>query len=136
VASGEETLAPGSYRTVEAPAGSVVSLRTGIYWIQALSVASGATLALDATAGPVVIYLGDELHLAGEIAATETPWLPLFVGVRGGFSTRVELTSSPFRGTLVAPAAEVILGGTEPHRGRFFARRLVVQAGTEIVLPR
>ncbi len=124
--AGELALGPGTYGTVDATGTAVLSLRTGVYWMRSLSIRLGGSLELDATAGPVVLYVAEEFVRVGPVSATAQEWPPLFVGFFGESLTH---TASELDWMLVAPDASVLLRlpySALAGRSRYFARELQV----------
>lgn len=126
------TLAPGAYQSVIVRAGATLLLKTGTYYAKSFTMASGSKVRLDQSAGPVYLYVLSALSFAGTVTATDGGRPKLLVGYLGAASVTVQ---SPFRGTLVAPAAEVTLAKTATaHEGAFLAARLATEAGARISL--
>jgi hypothetical protein len=54
----DDELDPGTYRDVTVANGAVVQLRSGVYYVQSLTVEDYAGLTFDATEGPVIVRVG------------------------------------------------------------------------------
>lgn len=92
------TLAAGRYGATQVSAGGTLSLSAGTYYMTSLTVASGATLALNETAGAVVIYVQNTFTFAGKEAETGGDGHVL-VAI---FGCGLDPLSAPFRGTVSA----------------------------------
>jgi hypothetical protein len=79
-----------------------------------------------------VLYVRNELELSS-MQALQTGSDPDFL--LGYFGVGFVQVSAPFRGTLIAPDAHVILHsvGTDAHRGVFFAERVSLQSDARLV---
>jgi hypothetical protein len=128
----QRTLPPGDYGTLAAKTNTVVRLSTGTYRFREWMIEPGARFELDSVCGPVRVLTSTSLYFRGAIAErADSP--------RGGagivlehLGTNTAHIEAPFVGSIAAPRAELILNATT-HTGRFFARRLRVQAGARIV---
>jgi hypothetical protein len=122
-------LAAGGYGRVSVEPGCLLKISKGHYTLRALHLAPGAQLEIDNSGGPVHLWVRDALELGGETTSL-SPLRNVFVGFAGG--SPLELVS-PFRGTLLAPNAEVQLHATaDRHEGSIFARAIVVANGAEL----
>lgn len=126
---------PGSYAQVSVKSRSTLSLRTGTYYLATLTLEPDARLLLDDAAGPVTIYIQSAFTDRGSISSTRGATVDprLLVGYFGQSSAFLE---SVFRGTVIAPNGEVVLGSSSPmvFRGAFFAKSLLVRPGITVVL--
>jgi len=122
-------LAPGGYDAVELEPFSVLRLRTGTYYLNALVVQPNAVLELDNTLGPIKVWVRDQLQLSnGTVDYSLQP--SIFFGYAG---TRPPLVSAELRGTFVAPVAALELPNTErPHSGAFFAASVRLADGAVV----
>jgi hypothetical protein len=64
----QQTIAPGSFGSVNLKTSSVLFLRSGDYYFQSLTVEPTAQLAIDANAGPVRLYVKSGLIFRGNAA--------------------------------------------------------------------
>jgi hypothetical protein len=99
------TLAPGSYGNVTVNGGATLSLSAGTYLFTSLDTEPSSTLRLNESAGTVFIYVQNTLLFKGIESQTGGDG-NVFVGVFGSQAVSLQ---APFRGTLVAPNAEVDL---------------------------
>lgn len=113
-------LPPGAYSHVTAYSSSRLSLRSGVYFMDALDLEPQSVLALDETAGPIIIYVQSGLiHRGTVVGGAADMFLMAYLG-----TTPVAIESS-FRGTLVAPSASIRFGvGGTTHSGTIFAKDL------------
>jgi hypothetical protein len=119
-------LAPGDYGAVAVPAGATLTLDGGTYRFASLFVAKGGTLVVPP--GEVVVHvLGALSHLGETRLSDATSHVTL--GYFGDDSAHI---AAQFRGTVVAPNAELVIGSARnvSFAGAFFARRLTVLPGT------
>jgi hypothetical protein len=120
----EQTLAPGAWGTVSVKSRSVLRLSSGTYFFNTLQVLEPqAVFELDQSGGPITIYVRDEFTYRGSTitAGGEVPDLLLvYTGTAQAF------IEAPFRGTAVAPNAQLSLQANngQLHQGAFFARHL------------
>jgi hypothetical protein len=95
-----ETLAPGAYERTEVQSHGTLVLSTGTYYFTEFEVEHDATVRLDDTAGPVIVYVRDEAVLRGEVRSTGGGDPRLRFVYEGSHSLRLH---APFSGTAVAP---------------------------------
>jgi len=96
---------------------------------------SGATLTLDATSGPIRIYVGDGLSLGAGAAVATDAKAPehVTIQVAGATEEPVELrATSAFEGVVYAPAAEVVVGPAFELHGALIADLLVLEPGARL----
>lgn len=125
------TLEPGSYGSVSVGRAHL-TLRSGTYYFQSLELDRDATWSIDATAGPVFVYVRDRL----EVRVTPTGSTGadvLLIGYFGDDSVR--LTAS-LDAMVVAPNAKLSLGSghARAFRGRYFARDLELEPNVTLTL--
>lgn len=123
---GDSHLEPGSYGAVVVQAGGVLTLESGTFEFESLSVAADGTLAL--ASGEVVVHVRSTLSHLGETRGLDTtPHITL-----GYFGSDPAHIAASLRGVVVAPNAELILGSARnmDFIGAFFARRVTVLPGT------
>lgn len=128
----QQTLAPGDYGALAAKTNTVVRLSTGTYRFREWMIEPGAKIELDSVCGPVRVLLSTSLFFRGVIverADSARPGAGIILNHLGTNTAHIE---APFVGSIAAPRAELILNSTT-HTGRFFAKRLRVQAGAHIV---
>jgi hypothetical protein len=120
---------PGMYSNLNVPSGSLRRLHSGSYRIGALIVEEGGILELDNSTGPVVLWIDNEVVVRGSLQ--EYLLEPNVLVVYAGDGS--PLLKTAFRGTLIAPRAELIVPRTEQaHVGAFFARSIRVEDGASI----
>lgn len=119
------SLAPGAFGDTSVKNGAKLSLRSGSYFFQSLTLEPSSTLELDNRNGALFIYVRNQLIYRGKTVEL-APTLPnVLFGVVGSEGVTVE---APFRGTVVAPNAAVTLAtvGAPGHVGAFYGRSLEV----------
>ena len=113
------TLKPGSYFNVNIQQSPTVTLTTGTYYIDSLTLESNATIRSNSSAGPIYIYVRTALNSHGQWSA-DVPE-NVFIGF---FGTNQQVTfDNSLAGTLVAPNVRVRLG-SKPHTGSVFAKEV------------
>src|SRR5690606_26559621 len=123
----------GAYGNVSIKSRAVLTLVAGTYTMNSLSVEPQAKLVFDDSAGPIFIYVRDALTYRGDsiVSSSHSPDVLL-----GYFGTPTAYFDAPFYGDILAPRAEIVLGSQEPHEGRFFARKVEVRSGSDILYRR
>lgn len=119
-------VAPAYYRELKVNAKSTVTLRTGTYYFDSLSIARGAHLRLDTKEGTVVIHVRDFLVHEGALdySGTRSDLMLNYFGTR-----RVELLGK-FDGTILAPFAPLMVRAVAgAHEGMFHADSLRIGDG-------
>ncbi len=124
-----QTLAPGAYGSVTVNSRATLSLSAGTYLFASLDTEPQATLNLNESAGPIIIYLENTLLYKGVEIQTGSDG-NLFIGI---FGTQGISLQSPFRGTIVAPNAPLELTTqTAGFAGAFWGSRLQVDPNSPI----
>jgi hypothetical protein len=122
VLRGLSALDPAMYDAVTVKSQGTLSLRAGTYSLGALIMEPDSVLRIDNSAGPVMIHIRSEFLYRGGIVET-VPSSPNVLFAYVG-STPVHIERA-FRGTLVAPNADVLINGTATtHLGAIFGRRV------------
>lgn len=122
----EQTLVPGAYRHVRVKSRAKLFLSSGTYYLDSLEVIEPeASLVLDDFNGPVIIYVKEALAFRGNVTSN-LPHPDLVLGVVGEGTVRLE---APFRGTVVAPNADIVLatGAGNTVSGAFYGKSIEVQ---------
>lgn len=120
---------PGVYNEIVAADGATLRFSSGSYRVRALHIGQGSVLEIANSAGPVDIWIEQDLDVHGMIE--EQLLVPNILLLYAGPESLV--LSQPFRGTLVAPRAEITLLATDPsHVGAFYARKIIVAPETAI----
>lgn len=125
-------LSPNAYGALSLKSRATLSLRSGAYGFTSVGVEPDAVLELDDAAGPVLLFVQDGFTFRGRIRnLAGTP--PALLVVQMG-TTPIAMLDAPFRGSLVAPNTQIILGpGEQPHEGSFIAKTVEVRAGTVVI---
>src|SRR5690606_10909709 len=95
------TLAPGRFTTVRAKEGSILTLLSGVHFIDHLELNTGSRLVIDDSA-PIAVFVKDSIVFRAAIEAADggsADWLLGFAG------TNPVALETAFSGTVVAPAA-------------------------------
>jgi DNA-binding protein YbaB len=125
-------LPPGAYTTAVIKANAEVSLSSGSYFFESLSVEPNSKLIVDADDAPAILYLKQAFLFRGAMISRSGGRPKIVIECFGPALVSVE---APFTGTLVAPNALINLAsvGTPGHSGAFFGKDVIVQPGTIIV---
>lgn len=132
VRAGERVvLAPGAYGTISVEPGGVLELGEGLFQADALVVGLRAEILV--TSDEATLHVARRLAIDGQVAASSSAREGAFVIAYFGSDEAV--LTGPFAGRIVAPKAQLTLGGDLRTRytGAFFARSIEVMPGTEIV---
>jgi hypothetical protein len=126
------SLTPGSYTTGSIKAGATLHLAAGTYAFDTFSLEPQGTVSVDASGGPVFIYVGAQLDLKGALDAGAHP-ASLMIVYLGTAQGSLE---APFTGTVVAPNAKLYLApvGAPGFVGSFFAAQIDVEAHDTVTL--
>jgi len=124
--------APGRYGEIRVAPRATLSLRSGIYYVSKLQLEPDSVVSLNQDAGPVVIYVADDLQVKGRFTAKQAGEFPDVAVIYLGCDS-VHL-DAPFRGSLVAPKAEVSLDSSskDAFEGFFYAKSLKVGSHTTV----
>jgi len=122
------TLQPGQYDSVIVKSRSTLTLARGQYSIRSLDLEPDAVLQGAGESGVVALAVRDSLIWRGSVAAIAASEFSLTYAGEGD-----AYVEAPFNGLLVAPRASLTLRSASPgHSGVFWARRLVIDAGTQV----
>lgn len=111
-------VAPGRYGLLRAGLNSVMNLRAGTYYINDLQFDTGATIQLDQTNGPVILYVSNTIILRSNIVAIDSSEPDLLIGFLGTNNVFVEVT---FNGAIISPFSTIYLRDRPPKHTGFFA---------------
>lgn len=127
----DRTLAAGAYRDVRVEGGGTLRLVGGTYFVRAFRTQPGSRVVVDASAGPVFLYVGEALDMKTPFEAQGAEDRILL----GYLGNGIVSIASPFAGTVVAPGATVKLDpAAGPYRGSFFAENIQVGPRAEVIL--
>jgi hypothetical protein len=124
-------LDPGDYGATLVGAGGTLSLSAGTYYLASLIVGHNATLALDETSGPVIIYVQTKFSFDGIESETGSEGHVLVAA----FGCGTDAVTAAFRGTILAPSASLLLGpdGVQSFSGKFVAETITVGANNSVI---
>lgn len=125
-----KTAQPGSYGSVTAANGGVLTFTAGDFYFQSLYINAGATVRVDPKTR---IFVRDQLtYNAPLLALSGTRVQPIYLGYAG---TSLLGLYAAFNGTLLAPNAKVTFGTGAGlvYTGSFWARSLEVTPGSALV---
>jgi hypothetical protein len=125
---GSQTLAPGSYGNWSVNSAGTLTLRGGKYYVNSFQFNSGSRVLLDASSGPVYIYVRGDLALRGTFAPKRAAeGLPRLLVASFG-TNPVQLESPAFAGALLAPRTKVNVQSGGPFSGQVVAKDIEVFA--------
>src|SRR5690606_18151225 len=99
-----QTAAPGYYNKIHAYSNAQVFLSSGVYFLNEFFLEPDAKLWLNASSGPIVIWVKDAFTYRGAILDSAGGFPRLFIGYLG---TSLAVVERVFRGTLAAPNARI-----------------------------
>lgn len=111
------------------PLKNKVELLGTSYFFDTFEIEIGGELVVDESAGPIVIYVRDQLRHDGITTSASTPAAQPTIGYFG-WLLGANITNS-FRGKVIAPRALLTLGpllGGGTFEGAFFAKDLFVRS--------
>jgi hypothetical protein len=131
-ASTTTALAPGRYGDVRVHANGRLQLSTGTYYLEGLWATNGSTIELSDAQGPIYVDTRIAFDLAGSIVPASGTGDAILNIIDVG--TLPAHLNSDFHGAVIAPSADLHIGGTPSahHRGQFFAKDVQVKAGVEV----
>jgi hypothetical protein len=123
-------LVPGQYGSVDVPAGGTLTLQSGSYQLDSLSLDPAARIQLNQGDGPVSIYVRGALRFDGVVASTSGRKPDLMLVYLGASDLAIE---SPFTGTLIATQAKVTVRSPSPgFSGALFAPDVEIADGVTV----
>ena len=109
---------------------SELTLQSGTYYIDSLTLNSNTKIWLDQSQGPVLIYVSQVVAFRATFAALDGSAPDLFVGYSGSPQLFVEAN---YRGALVAPNATVTIRSVAvPHSGFFAGKSVELDANAVV----
>lgn len=123
---------PGSYGEMAAFSGANLTLSAGNYYVSSFDIEPQATLTVDMSQGPVVVYAMGAIIFRGSIVQAGGADGALMLVELGANDVYVE---QAFTGTVVAPNSNLILGSNVPvtMRGGFYAQNLTIRTDATLV---
>lgn len=123
------TAAPGYYWKLNASSNSQVFLSSGVYYFDHFFMDTGSKLWIDATSGPVIIWVRHSFTYKGSIKDPGGAHPRVFVGYLGSATAYVK---TRFKGALAAPQAPIKIYSAFPscHEASFHGKDIDVKAGT------
>lgn len=124
-----EAILPGSYSQVAIQPDSTAVLSSGTYYFERFIAESRSVLSVDATDGPVILYVRDGFTYRGSISGAGAS--EIFVGY---FGTETGNIDAPIKATVVAPNAQLRVGPIDGtgQEGSFFGREILAEARNPI----
>ncbi len=124
-------LLPGAYGSVHVSANANLGLSAGTYYVDSLTIESGATLTVDDSAGPIILNIRSQWAFRGKEVIVSTAFPNFFIGYNGAGDASVE---TALRASVVSPRGKLVLGQTDGlvFEGTFLAKSIEVRPGTII----
>lgn len=125
------TLTPGAFADVSVKTSAKLTLSAGTYFFENLTLEPSSTLDLDNRTGAVYLYVHHQLIYRGKTTERDATKPNVLFGVLG---TEMVTIEAPFRGTVVAPSAQIKLGtvASPGHVGAFYGKSLQVDPDSTI----
>jgi DNA-binding protein YbaB len=123
------TAAPGYYNNLIVKSGATANLSAGAYYFNNFDLEPQGRAVLDATAGPITIWVRSSFIFRGAFADKAGAFPRVFVGYLGTSDAIVE---SKYQGTLSAPTAKISISTIQSHEGAFHGLNIEVQPDTQI----
>ena len=122
---------PAYYAGLAVKRDATVTLRSGTYYFDSFQIEPNGRIRLDDTAGAIIVHVRQTFDFKGILARTRPGHPDLLVGYVGANSAFLGAT---FRGTLLAPNAEINLATVGPagHEGAFFGKTVRVAADVKV----
>src|SRR5262249_55408366 len=126
------TLTPGAYHPLDVKQGKTLVLTPGEFFIEQLTIESGASLQINGSGGPVYAYIGDAgfTFRGSLVAGSATPDMPLSLPSFTIMTTGSADIEAPFKGVVIAPNGTIDLKGTSPnftlYYGAYFAKTITL----------
>ena len=116
--------APGRYSDVNVKTSGTLTLSSGTYYVDGLTLEPGSSVKLNQAQGPVIIYSRTAIIFRGAVSAVGGG-VPQVLIVYLGTSTN--FIEAAFTGTWMAPTAKLVLAASgSTHQGTFMARDVQV----------
>jgi DNA-binding protein YbaB len=132
VGSGAQlTAAPAYYRSITLASRATLTVSSGVYFTDSLTIGSGSTVVVNATNGPVILWVKNALTFAGSLKDAAGAFPRIWIGYIGTAGVSLQ---TPFQGSIVAPNAQITLAtvGAPNHVGSFHAQSLQIAPGQTI----
>jgi hypothetical protein len=127
-----QSIAPGNYGLVSVDIGGTLKLSGGMYVVDTFNISVGATVSVDTSQAPTVVYVKTGWADWGTVAEPTGGGSRLLVVYLSLLPTGI---AGPFSGTFVAPSTTLTVGplGTGVATGSFFGQNLTILDGQTVV---
>lgn len=124
---------PGIYCSFVANPRALLKLQAGTYFVRQLDIEPTAQLIVDASNGPVVLYVADTVSIKGSIVQSGGKIGDFLIAYLGNQTVELE---SAMTGTIFAPfgAIDVLTGVGVTHRGAFLGNSVTVHEDSHVTL--
>jgi hypothetical protein len=112
------TISPGNYGLLRAGEDSTLTLRAGTYYVTDLQFDTDATIELDQSAGPVILWVSNTIIVRSNIVSLDGTPPEILLGFLGTNNVFVEVA---FQGVILSPFSTVVLRNRAPQHTGFFA---------------
>ncbi|MBN2196948.1 MAG: S8 family serine peptidase [Polyangiaceae bacterium] len=125
------TLAPGFYGPLNVKSRATLTLDSGHYFFQSVTIEPAASVRLSSSLAPTTIAVASAVIFRGTLETDDGLFPNLALEALGADPVTIE---APFRGTILALSGTLKLGGNDvAHEGSFFARSVQIEPGLRIV---
>jgi hypothetical protein len=111
-------VAPGRYGLLRAGLNSVMNLRSGTYYVSDLQFDTDATIQLDQTSGPIIIYVSNTIILRSNVTSIDGTPPDLLLA---NLSTNNVFVEARLDGAVISPFSTIYLRDRPPQHTGFFA---------------
>lgn|SRR5690606_29955744 len=128
---GPVPLAPGAYGSVTVFTSATLVLSGGDYYFRRLQVEPHAVVRLEKSGASIRVFVRDDVIYRGSFMHSDGSPDGFFLGYTGQTAVALE---SPLQGAVVAPNAQLTLGGNSPmaFTGQFAAMDINVRADVSV----
>ena len=127
-----QTAGPAFYNKLSIKRGAVANLSSGVYYFNELFLDVGSTVNLNASAGPIVLWVRNAFTFRGTFVDVAGGFPRVFAGFLASGPNVVAVVESRYQGTLSAPGAKISLSTIKSHEGAFHARDIEIQPDCQV----
>lgn len=119
----QASAAPAYYRQILLGAASKLRISSGVYYTDTLFLEGGSKLVIDASHGPVVLWVRNKMVFRGTLKDAAEQFPRVWIGYLGADPLWLV---TPFHGSIACPSTTLVLAAPGPHVGSFFAKKVHV----------
>ncbi len=126
-ASGDTSLAPGAYGTVQVPENGNLTLSAGTYYVETFNAAPKSQIHLDTAHGTVNLWVHGTATWGGTVSGDASRFVMGYLG-----QDKVVLQGG-FQGTALAPFGTLELAAApSPYKGTFYGKHVVLDPNVSV----